>query len=272
MTNILYDQNEADALSHSEQTEKWREETDRLKAQMVLDNKGQAESLCDIGCAWGQLLQHFVGEFDNLYGVDESKDRLGALLNNKDGIQVYQANSGLLPLPDKEVDIVLMSHILHEIKLFSAEGIFESTMQEVRRVLTDRGRFMVIDHRDPGDGERSIRLNRLMLEKFMHFKENFAYRKVEAEIKGDVVTMSLRDCHDFITKIWSLGSGAEKLEMEETHTVINDDEVTADLASCGFHVAKCESFNCISNLMGNYGIELVNGNLWNRQVLVVADK
>ena len=37
-------------------------------------------------------------------------------------------------------------------------------------------------------------------------------RDIELSIKNNLATMSIRDCHDFVTKIWSLDKGAEDLK------------------------------------------------------------
>jgi len=265
----LYSNKAANALSNSEQNEYWRKHTDDLKASLIIKNKASASSLLDIGCAWGQILERLEGHFENLAGVDESESRLGSIRKRLSNVDIYNCNSSSLDIPSNRFDIVLMSHILHEIKLFSSNKAFENSMNEVRRVLSSNGRFFIIDHVDPGEGECTIAMDNNVLDKFHYFVDKFIYRKIIFSQSDNQITLSIRDCHDFVTKIWSLGTGAEKLEMDETHTVIKSDEVKNDLFPFGFKIEKNETFNSIRNLMDLYNISLMKGEYWNRQVLMI---
>jgi len=265
----LYSNNAANALSNSEQNEMWRKHTDDLKASLIIENKENASSLIDIGCAWGQILERLEGHFENLAGVDEAESRLGSIRKRLPDVDIYKCNSSSLDISSNRFDIVLMSHILHEIKLFSSKKDFVSSMNEVRRVLTSNGRFFIIDHVDPGEGDCTIALDNNTLDKFHYFVENFIYRKIIFSQKNNEITMSIRDFHNFLTKIWSLSTGAEKLEMDETHTVIKPEEVNNDLIPYGFKMEKKETFNSIRNLMDLYNISLTRGEYWNRQILMI---
>ena len=130
--------------------------------------------------------------------------------------------------------------------------------------------YILIDHRDPGEGTVSIRLSEDNRQKLLYFADNFKYREVVVDISGDIATLSTRDCHDFVTKIWSLGSGAEDLEMNETHTVMKQDEIYKDLDSNNWDIVNWLPFNNIQPLMDHYGIELVSGQSWDRQFMCLS--
>ena len=269
MNEPLYGQQEANALTESEKNESWRHEGEILKGKLILEHTKEIESLLDIGCAWGQTLRQLVGKIPVLAGADESADRLKSLQNNEHGIQTYQCRSTDLKVEDSSFDAILMSHILHEIKLFGNEGDLLDTVSEIKRVLKDNGCFIVIDHRDPGEGMVSIKPGK-QIENLHKFRDRFKLRNIDINFDQNIATMSIRDCHDFVTKIWSLDKGAEDLEMNETHTVINQQEFSKELEDLGFNITTNVEFNPIENMMKYYGIELVNGESWGRQVFIVA--
>ena len=269
MNEALYDKQEADALTESEKNESWRHEGELLKAELILKHSAGIHSLLDIGCAWGHTLRQLVGKIPVLAGADESRDRLETLKNNEYGIKTYQCRSTNLTIEDNSFDAILMSHILHEVKLFGNEGDLLDTISEIKRVLKEDGNFIIIDHRDPGEGKVTIRPGKQM-ENLNKFKDRFKMRDIELSIKNNLATMSIRDCHDFVTKIWSLDKGAEDLEMNETHTVINQEEFSNELDELGFVIKTDLEFNPIENMMKYYGIELVEGTGWGRQVFIIA--
>ena len=269
MNEVLYAKLEADALTESEKNESWRNDGEILKASLILEHTKEVESLLDIGCAWGQTLKQLVGKIPTLAGADESADRLESLKNNEQNIQTYECRSTDLDIDDNSFDAILMSHILHEIKLFGNENDLLNTVSEIKRVLKDNGSFIIIDHRDPGEGVVTIKPGKQM-ENLLKFKDRFKMRDVKVEFNEDNATMSTRDCHDFVTKIWSLDKGAENLEMNETHIVINQEDFSKELEGLGFDIKTSLDFNPIENMMQYYGIELVDGKGWGRQVFMIA--
>tara|TARA_B100001093_G_scaffold517863_1_gene600748 strand:+ start:1490 stop:2308 length:819 start_codon:yes stop_codon:yes gene_type:complete len=270
MDNILYKKKEADALTHSEKNETWRYEAEILKSNLIIEHAKEVKSLVDIGCAWGQTLKQLVGKIPHLAGIDESLDRLQSLKENNDKIETYQCRSTNLILADNSYDAVLMSHIIHEIKLFGEKGDFVKTLNEIKRVLTNIGKFIIIDHRDPGEGNVVIDAGK-QKENFIKFQERFKLREVKSEIDGDFIKLSKRDCHDFVTKIWCLDQGAENLEMNETHTVLSQEELSYDLKENNYEIKVNIAFNPITNLMNFYNIKLVEGNDWGRQLFILAE-
>lgn len=269
MSDVLYDKGEADALTESEKKEPWRHEGEKLKAKLILDHTNNIESLLDIGCAWGQTLKQLVGKISFLAGADESEDRIKSLKNNNLGIETYLCNSTNLTIEDNSFDAILMSHILHEVKLFGGQDDLLKTTSEIKRVLKLNGSFIVIDHRDPGEGMVTIE-PRKQLDNLIKFRDRFKIRDIEIDFQDNKALMSIRDCHDFVTKIWSLDKGAEDLEMNETHTVVNQKNFGEELESLGFNIKTNIEFNPIINLMDYYGIKLINSDSWGRQLFMVA--
>jgi len=269
MTKVLYDSVEAGALTASERSEPWRHEAETLKANLILKHGMDLTSLLDIGCGWGQTLQKLVGKIPILAGVDQSLDRIASLQDNQNNIKTYLCRASSLNLEDDSFDAVLMSHILHEILLFGAPGESEQTYSEVKRVLRKKGAFFIIDHRDPGEGSVTIDIG-AHLETLEKFRSRFQLREIGYQQQDNLVEVSKRDCHDFITKIWCLDQGAEDLEMNETHTVINPERLAKDLKINGFSIEVNIPFNPITDLMSYYGIRLVKGDSWGRQIFVLA--
>ena len=268
----LYSKFNADALTKSEQTESWRLETDRLKVEMILKYANGIQSFLDIGCAWGQILKQLVGRFPTLVGVDESKDRIEQLAANNEGIQTMVCSAKKLDLADEMFEGVLTSHVIHEIKLFGNDDDLQCVLAEIKRVLKPGGQYFMIDHLDPGSEEVIIELpedKRKLLEEFVM---QFQYRQVNVKFNGNQAILDRRDCHDFVTKIWSMHGGAKDLEMKETHTIMKKGELFDDIKRAGFMIDHWVPFNPIIKLMNFYGIRLVKGDSWNRQLMLVSRK
>ena len=98
MTDILYSNNEANALTHSEMSEDWRKSSEILKAKLILDNIENNNDLVDIGCGWGSTLLQLKGKIEKLVGIDESSHRAQNLINNHKEIDFFEAHSSNLPL------------------------------------------------------------------------------------------------------------------------------------------------------------------------------
>ena len=269
--SVLYSQASAQALSHSERTEPWRLETDQKKLELILQYANGAKSLLDIGCGWGQILRGLVGKIPVLVGVDESRDRLSYLKENPWGIRVTR--SSIFDLNLGEVfEIVLTSHLMHELRMFSPRPEFIRALEVLRRHLAPDGHYFMIDHEDPGQGKVTVRLKKREMRILQQFGQKFRCRPIQLEVEGDCVTLSKRDCHDFVTKIWAMGTGAQDLEMQETHTVMRKDELLEDLEASGLHVSQWIPFNPIEGLMKYYSIEFIDGRSWERQFMLMARK
>lgn len=267
LEETLYNKLEADSLTFSEKNELWRDEAENLKSDLIMKYSGEVNSLLDIGCAWGQTLNKLIDKIPLLAGVDESLDRLKSLNNEK--IKTYQCRSDRLVLEDNSFEAILMSHIMHEIKLFNELGVYHNTMSEIKRVLKNNGNFIVIDHRDPGPGGVTVDIGS-KIDFLRKFQERFKLREIEVSYYGNEVNLSIRDCHDFVTKIWSIDTDAEDLEMNETHTVINANEFEKEMVQFGLNPKINIPFNPISNLMKHYGIKIIDGEDWGRQIFMLS--
>ena len=267
MQETLYNKLEADSLTFSEKNESWRDDAEELKAGLIMKYSGEVNSILDIGCAWGQTLTKLIDKIPILAGVDESPDRLKSLKDTR--IKTYQCRSDQLIIEDNSYEAILMSHIMHEIKLFHDTNVFKNTMFEIKRVLKNGGNFIVIDHRDPGTGNVTIDIGK-NVDLIKKFQDRFILRDIEFSHCENEVNLSIRDCHDFVTKIWSIDTDAEELEMNETHTVINAKDFEKDMIEYGLKPEVNIAFNPISNLMDYYGIKILNGKDWGRQLFILS--
>ena len=267
LEETLYSKSEADSLTFSEKNEPWRDKAENLKSDLIMKYSGEVSSLLDIGCAWGQTLNKLIDKIPVLAGVDESPDRLKSLNNEK--IKTYQCRSDNLIIEDNSYEAILMSHIMHEIKLFNESHVYHDTMSEIKRVLKNNGNFIVIDHRDPGHGRVTIDIGS-KIDLIRKFEEKFKLREIELSCYGNEVNLSIRDCHDFVTKIWSIDTDAEELEMNETHTVINENEFEKDMVQFGLKPKINIPFNPISDLMKYYDIKIIDGEDWGRQIFIMS--
>ena len=247
--DILYSDIAANALTKSEQSDAWRTRAYDLKASLILKNKLDATSLVDLGCGWGSIPQRVASSFDHVIGVDESKERLSVAGKSTPDLKTVHANIASLPLESDCYDIALLCHEFHELLLFSNDDIFRKSISEIKRILKkDTGRIFIIDHRDPGPQDIKVKIEvpDEILTVFKSFVDKFEYRPLQDyTIKGNYIELLQCDCHDFVTKIWAMNSGAEDLEMNETHCIVDPNEVRETLANFNVNLDIVESFtNC----------------------------
>lgn len=120
---------------------------EELKPKNTLIKAGFKEgmSLCDIGAGTG-VFSFPAAEISNsdIYALDIS-DKMLQILKEKTekketkNIKIKKVESKTLPLDDDSCDMAIMVTVLHEIedKKFM--------MNEIKRILKDKGRFMVIE-------------------------------------------------------------------------------------------------------------------------------
>ena len=246
-----------------------------MKASLILKNKLDATSLVDLGCGWGSIPQRISSSFDRIIGVDESEERLNVAGKSTPDLKTIHANIASLPLESNCYDIALLCHVFHELLLFSSEDTFQNSITEIKRILKkNTGRLFIIDHRDPGSKDKKVKIevSDEILIIFKAFVDKFEYRPVQDfKIKGNCIELLQCDCHDFVTKIWAMNSGAENLEMNETHCIVDPNEVKQTLSKFNLKVDNVESFNPISDLMKFYGIRLVQSSDWDRQIFMTVN-
>ena len=73
LNSPLYDRDKADFLREREAS---RESDNEAKFSLLLEHLGACRRLLDIGCGWGQFLRLAQDAVPEVWGVDESPDRL----------------------------------------------------------------------------------------------------------------------------------------------------------------------------------------------------
>ena len=270
MIDILYTNNEANALTHSEMNEDWRKSSEILKAKLILDNIQDKNNLVDIGCGWGSTLIQLNGKIEKLVGIDESSHRAKNLIDNYSEIKFFEAHSSKLPLEDSSYSNILMSHIFHEISQFSNDE--NKSIKEVSRVLKKNGYLIIIDHSQPPNGYSKVIFKIEKIDQLNDYIAKFKGDNKNFKIEGNIVTSDIWSVHEFVTKIWSLSTEAENLEMNETHLSLNLNELDRYISQFGFEKKIACYFNPITSLMNYYGIELLSNNDWGRQFFLVMKK
>ena len=81
-----------------------------------------------------------------------------------------------------------------------------------------------------------------------------------------------RNLQNFITKIWSINSGAEKLEMNEDHTILDPLKIFKKIKRFNLKLIKIEKFGDLKELVKHYGISNKKTNLFKRQFCLVMEK
>ena len=98
------------------------------------------------------------------------------------------------------------------------------------------------------------------------------YKAVHSLMNDGIVRISKRCLQDFLTKIPTMNTGMEEMEMNETHNVFAEDESRRLVESAGFSVREWISFLSIGVELSRRGGELVEGELWDRMFLLVCEK
>jgi len=267
----LYGKPEAEALAERERA-LWRRENSGKFAVLAPHLAGCRRAV-DLGCGWGQFLRFAADRVPELWGVDESPDRIADCRDVCPQARLVQCRADALDLPDDYFDVLLTSQMLHEVKLFSEAGELDRVLAEIRRVLRPGGRYLLLDHADAGDGSVAVRLPDPTLALLAEFEAKFAFRPARHEDLGNgVVRTERRTLQDFLTKTWAFGNAMEEMEMNETHNAFGRREATAMLEEAGFQVRARESFADISVELHELGGRFVAGRPWFRKLLIVAVK
>jgi len=264
----LYSKDAAAALTQRERAHQRLHERIRL----VLDRLGECESFLDIGCGSGQYLRAVAAHgVPHIVGIDESSDRLDEARRACPHAELYIARADELPFADRSFDVVLAAQVLHEIAIFGRPGELLQVLREIRRVLRPNGRFIALDHLDPGPGQVRVRLPQPVRSQLDYFAQRYQFRRISVEEYGDgTLWLSRRDLQDFVTKIWALGTAIEALEMRETHCPFGREQLEALLKEAHFSLREWLAFEEISEDLKEHGIELIEGTSWPRKFLCVA--
>jgi ubiquinone/menaquinone biosynthesis C-methylase UbiE len=268
----IYKKDEAKCLREREALQK---RNNQAKFSLLLENIGSCQRLVDIGCGWGQFLgmaQEYVSE---VWGVDESPDRLTDIKQACPKANVVICRADRLKLPDQYFDVAVTSQMLHEVKLFGEESELQKVLQEIRRILVDGGKYLLLDHLNAGEGEVEVvvRLPKEKIRQLEEFEHKFQYYPATHQHVGDNnVRISKRCLQDFLTKDWSLNSPMESIEMNETHNVFEKIETIQLIESSGFSVCNWIPFSDIREDLECVKGELLEGEAWFRKFLLIATK
>ena len=265
----LYGQREARCLQ-------WREalrDSDGLKYELLLAHVGDCTRLVDIGCGWGQFLGLVPDRVEELWGVDESPDRIRDVAKTCPRARMVVCRADRLELPDDYFDAVVTSQMLHEVKLFGREGELGETLSEIRRVTAPGGRCLLLDHQDAGDGDVVVDLPAEQMGKLAEFEGKFRFYAVSHETLADGnIRISRRALQDFLTKDCWCATDMESMEMNETHNVFGEGETVELVSAAGLDVREWINFTDIRDDLARHGGTLIEGDPWSRKFLLIAGK
>ncbi len=265
----LYGQDEAQALQRQEAS---RGRGDQ-KLALLLEHLGPCRRLVDIGCGWGQFLQLAQERVAEVWGVDESPDRLRDIERACPRARAVICRADRLALPGAYFDVAVMSQMLHEVKLFGRAGELPAVLGEVRRILVGGGRYLLLDHLDAGPGEVVVRLPAARLHYLAQFERRYRYYPAGHALLGEGrIRLSRRCLQDFLTKEWSLSTAMEAMEMGETHNVFEQGDITRLVEVAGLAAREWLPFADIRDDLAQAGGELIEGEPWRRKFLLVAHK
>lgn len=264
----LYGKREAECLEIRETIR-----DDGAKYGLLLENLGPCRRLVDVGAGWGQFLALAEEHVEEVWAVDECPQRVADLHQACPKAKVVICRADSLKLPDAYFDAVVTSQMLHEVKLFDRPGDLQRTLSEIHRVLAPGGRYLLLDHRDAGEGDVTVRLPDDQMVRLAEFERKFRFYDAAHEITADGgIHLSRRCLQDFLTKDWSLNSSMEEIEMNETHNVFVEQEMRELVTSAGLNVRRWIEFSEIAIDLERHGGQLIEGQPWRRKFLLVAEK
>ena len=264
----LYSKKEADFLSEREK--EWTHHENE-KIRMVLKHIDGCDSFLDVGCGSGLMLKAISKNVKKIVGIDENPERLRMTKLNCPTAEVYQMNIKNMNF-ENEFDVILTSQLIHEIEIFGSSKYMLVAMSNIKIALKINGKYLFLDHFDPGEQFILIKISDKFLSKFVEFKQKFKFRKVCLEPSGEYYRTTKRDIQDFITKTWALNSPMEKMEMNETHTIFSEKRAREIVKSAGFHVLSFIEFQSTEDDLKDHEIQLINSKPWNRKFLLVVQK
>lgn len=266
----LYHQAQADFMREREKS--W-DNKQKAKFNLLIENLGDCQTLVDIGCGWGQFLQIIENSVDEIWGVDESPDRLKDIETTCPSAKIVICRADDLKIPSDYFDIAITSQMLHEVKLFGSQAELNQIIQEIYRILNPGGKYLLVDHLDAGNGDVTVEFPDQTLALLKKFVSSYKYYGAQYELNSDnTVTISKRCLQDFLTKIWSFDSAMQEIEMNETHNVFKQKETKAYLTDNGFTVDSWIEFASISEDLQRVDGKLLSGDVWNRKFLCIGTK
>ena len=117
-------------------------------------------SILDVGCGTGTHLETYNRREHILYGIDTSpsmlrvaKERLG------DKAELIQADASEMPYKSDFFDLILCMLVLHEMD----DDVRSSVLGEMKRVLKDDGRILLIDYHAGKPSKLKGRFSKLLI-------------------------------------------------------------------------------------------------------------
>lgn len=101
----------------------------------------------DLCCGAGQATQELVKHFPNVTGLDASPIAIKRAKQNVPQAKYVEAFAEEMPFSDRSFDLVITSTAMHEMESEQLQEI----IQEVQRVLTPEGQFIIIDFHRPNN-------------------------------------------------------------------------------------------------------------------------
>jgi len=118
----------------------------RFRKLFLKDLQIQPEAkVLDLCCGAGQATQELVKHFQNVTGLDASPIAIKRAKQNVPQAQYVEAFAEKMPFSDRSFDLVITSTAMHEMESEQLQEI----IQEVQRVLTPEGQFIIIDFHRP---------------------------------------------------------------------------------------------------------------------------
>jgi len=240
------------------------------KLGILLGLIGRPASLLDLGCGSGLLLHAMQGKVGRLAGLDESRDRIRQAKENCRGAEYILSKIEDMCF-EGEFEVIVASQVMHELKLFAPKKVLGQAIMKVREALVPDGRFIFLDHLDPGAGDCEIsvgsKTTHVQLNKF---QREFRYRTVRVQKLYPELKIKRRDLQDFVTKTWSFGTNMESMEMRETHCCFTYDQVMTQLKKCGLETRLFKEFQNIESDLNDHDIRLMRARPWNRKFVSVS--
>jgi len=99
----------------------------------------------DLCCGAGQATQELVKHFSNVTGLDASPIAIKRAKQRVPQAEYVDAFAEKIPFSDRSFDLVITSTAMHEMEPEQLQQI----IQEVHRILTPEGQFIIIDFHRP---------------------------------------------------------------------------------------------------------------------------
>lgn len=264
---MIYNSSSSNALTSSENKDSWRKIND-LEKSNISSKYIVKGPILEIGCGTGQILSKIKSKSLKV-GLDYSSARLeSSIYKNK--IFFIKSDVKKMPFINQSFNNIVMSHFFHELIQFEDTKKFHTIFSEIKSKLKPNGRMIILDHCDPGNGFCRFEMTDKNLLLYKKFKSKFRFFKNHKNEKGNMYHK--KNLQNFITKIWSLNTAAEKLEMNEDHTILDPQKIYKRLKKYGLELIKIDKFGNLEHLSKFYKLSKKRSNLFKRQFCLIMKK